>query len=81
LNEESRRLITAGSSSLDFVHPLAGYWTTNPAIPETAIAYEEQGLVELLARNGFKPDSIQAGRWCGRSEYVSYQDIVVLKKL
>ena len=81
LNEESRRLITAGSSSLDFVHPLAGYWTTNPAIPETAIAYEEQGLVELLASNGFKLDSIQAGRWCGRSEYVSYQDIVVLKKL
>lgn len=80
LNQQSRHLMEAGSSSLDLSHALAGCWTANPRVPETAIGYEERELERLAGENNFKLQSVRYGRWCGRTEYLSYQDVVVFAK-
>jgi ubiquinone/menaquinone biosynthesis C-methylase UbiE len=79
LNEESRQAVAAQSSSLSFQHPLGDCWTTNPQAPET-VAYDESGMGSLLEKKGFALESTHYGKWCGRSEYLSYQDILVVRK-
>ncbi len=72
--------MAAGRSSLDLSHALSACWTTNPQVPETAIGYEEQEVARLAGENGFTMQSVSYGKWCGRTEYLSYQDVVVLEK-
>lgn len=80
LNEESNRAVDAGRSSLLFRYSLDGCWTTNKQIPESAIAYDELTMKEKMERNGFSIQSIHYGNWSGRSDYLSYQDMVILRK-
>lgn len=82
LNQESRRLMGEGLSSLEFRHPIDRAWTTDTQGPETTIGYEENGaLAELLAASGFVVELVRYGCWCGRSQFLSYQDVVVLRRL
>lgn len=80
LNDESRQLISAGRSSLRFSCPISGCWTTDPKIAEAAVAYEETRIAEVLRGNGLQLESVSYGRWCGRTEYLSYQDVLVFRK-
>jgi SAM-dependent methyltransferase len=82
LNDESGRLIKAGSSTLDFRFELPdGAWTTDRVIPENAIAYPESLIRTLYARHGLEiREPIRFGRWSGRKEFLSYQDIVIARK-
>jgi SAM-dependent methyltransferase len=80
VNEQSRKLIASGQSSLNLRYALPGCWTTNPQIPESAIGYEEKDLVRLACKNGFTLQSLNYGNWCGRADYLSYQDIAVFQK-
>jgi SAM-dependent methyltransferase len=80
LNEKSQRAIAAQTSSLLFRHPLGACWTTDPQVPETAVAYDEAALGSLLEKNGFALESTHYGGWCGRSQYLSYQDILVMRR-
>ncbi|MGA9389645.1 MAG: class I SAM-dependent methyltransferase [Candidatus Sulfotelmatobacter sp.] len=80
LNEESRRAVKAQTSSLLFRHPLADCWTTDPRVPETAVAYDETAMARLLEKNGFTRESCHYGHWSGRSQYLSFQDIVVISR-
>jgi SAM-dependent methyltransferase len=80
LNEESRRLIDAGQSTLPFHHDVGGALTTNPEKPETAVAYAEPEVRRLFERCGFTVTGVHYGSWCGRTEHVSYQDIVVAER-
>lgn len=81
LNEKSRQLILDGKSDLDFRHEIDGYLTTKPSDPETAIAYDEQVIRALFAKYGLEiAEPVHWGSWCGRVEYLSYQDIVVAVK-
>lgn len=78
LNAESRKHVDAGNSSLDFRHKGEGYLTVNPDMPEAAIAFPEEYVLGLLAKGGFKVRTpIRYGSWCGRGEFLSYQDIVI----
>jgi SAM-dependent methyltransferase len=81
LNGESHELIGAGRSSLNFAHALSGCWTTDPQFPETAIGYRESDIMRIIGEKGFAIQSLSYGRWCGRAEYRSYQDIVVFTKV
>jgi len=78
LNNESKHLIESGHSTLQFSYPIERGLTTDPRVPESAIAYEESDVLEIYKRNGIsliRP--IFYGSWCGRKEYLSYQDICV----
>ena len=37
--------------------------------------------MRIIGEKGFAIQSLNYGRWCGRAEYRSYQDIVVFTKL
>jgi SAM-dependent methyltransferase len=80
LNHESRQLINAGRSSLDLSHALPGCWTATSQVPEAAIGYEERELERLAVGNNLRLQSISYGKWCGRAEYMSYQDVAVFAK-
>ena len=80
LNEESRRLIAEGKSSLPFSHDVGGALTTDSRKPEAAVAYDEQHVRTLFGRLGFSVMSLHYGSWCGRNDHVSYQDIIVAER-
>jgi SAM-dependent methyltransferase len=80
LNDESHRLVASGRSSIDLKHPLPGCWTSNLEIPETAIGYGEQELERLTGEQNLALRSLHCGNWCGRADYLSFQDIAILEK-
>jgi len=78
LNEESFQLIRSGKSDLNFGYDFGKYRTVDPNIPEAAIGYDEAFVLSLYGKYGLtiKPP-LHYGSWCGRSTFLSYQDIVV----
>ncbi len=81
LNDESGALIGKGSSDLNFQYELPNCWTTDRNVPEAAVAYKESFFRSVLEKSGLiLNEPIQFGSWCGRENYLSYQDIVVAVK-
>lgn len=81
LNEEQARLAARGANDLEFKYG-EGVWRYRlEQSPESAVAYEESYVMQLLKENGLElRGSIYYGRWAGRSAGLSYQDIVLLEK-
>jgi ubiquinone/menaquinone biosynthesis C-methylase UbiE len=54
----------------------------DPAIPERALAYEEQRFLGGLEKHGFSIGEIQYGTWCGTElhTFLGYQDRIVLSR-
>ena len=78
LNEESKQLIERGNSSVALLHRVEGSLTVDKDVPEKAVAYEEADVLKFYARQGLRlTRPIYYGSWCGRSEYLSYQDISI----
>jgi hypothetical protein len=59
---------------------LEGCWTDDTNVPEHAIAFDEEQVAALYRELGFTQEPIRYGSWCGRGDYLSYQDIVVARK-
>jgi SAM-dependent methyltransferase len=81
LNEESLELMRMGRSALDFHFALDGCYTDDERRPEHAVAFEEAHIRALYRDLGFMVETVRYGNWCGRSNYLSYQDIVVARKI
>ena len=82
LNAESAALVREHRSTQDFSHPLDGCVTTTPDDPEAALAYPEAQVRAWFARFGLAiEEPVRFGSWCGRTEFLSYQDIVIAQKL
>ena len=81
LNEESKRLLRSGLSTLHFSYEIEGCLTINKKTPEDAVAYKESFVLELFERHGLEIDPpIHYGSWCGRNKFLSYQDLVIATK-
>jgi len=81
INEESRRFIKAKKSTQDFKFEFNGYHTVDENNPEGAVAYEEKTIRMLFEKHGFTiNEPIRFGSWCGRQNFLSYQDIIVALK-
>jgi len=82
LNEESQALIEEGASSQRLVYQIDEHsCTKDQSIPESAIGYREGFFRMICEENGLKVNgNVHYGRWCGRREYKSYQDIVIVQK-
>jgi SAM-dependent methyltransferase len=72
LNDESRRLIAEGKSSLAFLDPDDHVSVLDADLPEEAVAYDERWVRERVA-----VDDVRWGSWCGREESTSFQDLVL----
>jgi len=84
LNKESLRLINTGASAIDFKHEMEGAdgfpktRVKDPEVPEAAVAYSEYYIKELYEKNNMEiSEPIRYGSWCGRKEFLSFQDIVL----
>jgi SAM-dependent methyltransferase len=79
LNGESTALIESGRSSLALVHEMGGYKVLDPEFPETAVGLPQVDFDGWCQQAGLslKPP-VYFGSWCGRREYLSYQDVLVL---
>lgn len=82
LNRESEGLIDAGLSPLfPFPHRRDGYRVLDAALPESAVAYDESLIRSWYLQTGLMlAEPIAYGRWCGRLEGLSLQDITVATK-
>lgn len=81
LNSETESLIKAGKSTLAFDWcEFAGCYTPYPHLPEAAIGIPAPVMSSILSTRGFKIRTEHPGSWCGRTEFTSYQDIVVAWK-
>ena len=81
LNEEQARLAEKGANDLAFKYG-EGVWRYRlEQSPESAIAYDESYVIELLEQHGLRLKTpILYGRWSGRQDGLSYQDILLLEK-
>jgi len=81
LNEESKEHIASGKSLINFKYEVDGFLTNNNNTVEDAIALEEK-----MVRNFFDQAEMEIngpihyGSWSGRKKYLSFQDILILKK-
>lgn len=82
LNSESLKLIDSNLSRFNFQHELDRVSRViNPHIPEEAIAYQEDFILDLYAKYGLQiMPPIRYGKWCGRTEFFSGQDIIIAGK-
>lgn len=78
LNAKSVELIDQRKSTLDFKYDLGGYRVVNKDAPESAVAYAEQYIRSLYQKNDMMIiEPVYYGSWCGRGDFLSYQDIIV----
>ena len=82
LNEESTALIDKKMGTYNFEHRAAAYRTIDKETPENAVAYDEMFVRGLYEKYGLKVrEPIRYGSWCGRKDFLSFQDIVVAERL
>lgn len=81
LSDTQQRLAAKGLNHIDFSYGPGPYRLRNEAVPESAVAYQEGYLRELLEACGLTPVlPIYYGQWSGRPDGLSYQDILILKR-
>jgi ubiquinone/menaquinone biosynthesis C-methylase UbiE len=84
LNPESQALTANKQGTISFPHPLCASPCSlqNPNVPEQAVAYEEGYVRKTLQRYGFdSPPEVHYGNWCGRKDHLSYQDVIIARKV
>lgn len=77
-NPESAALTLTGRSALPFHHRRGVHHLADPNQPENAVSFNEDYFLQQLVRRGFRVDRpLHYGSWCGRTRFLSSQDIVV----
>jgi len=77
LTDSSRALIEEGKAGLAFTDIDQRVAILDEALPEEAVAYDDEWVFEALRTNGLQLDAEHPGSWSGHSEPVSFQDIVI----
>jgi ubiquinone/menaquinone biosynthesis C-methylase UbiE len=80
LNDESLKHIGSGDSTLDLKYVFENYRTISREVPEAAVAFEESWIRGKYTGLGLKIMRLDYGSWCGRQNYLSYQDLVFAVK-
>jgi SAM-dependent methyltransferase len=82
LNDRSKAVIDAKKAHYLFTHKIGALWTDNPASPEWAIAADEPWLNEFLKKAGLELEQpSHFGSWCGTPNALSFQDVIIVRKL
>ena len=81
LNEEQDNLARQEQNCINFKYSNGFYRMRDADIPESAIAYDEECLLDLLNNRGFTISRpIKYGTWSGREDGLSFQDIIIAIK-
>jgi SAM-dependent methyltransferase len=69
----------APAPALRFVRTADGMAVVDPLLPEEAVAFDEDWLLEALRAAGLDLVALHPGLWTGRDEGLSFQDVVVAR--
>lgn len=78
LNAEQARLAQQGANDLEFNYGEGEWRYVHEHSPESAVAYDETFVIELVEKYGLKVEERLYGHWTGRDDGFSYQDILLL---
>jgi hypothetical protein len=80
LNDEQAALARDGANTLPFDHG-EGVWRYRyEHSPESAVAYDESFIKQLLEQHGLVLRNLIYGTWSGRKDGLSYQDLLLIRK-
>ena len=80
LNEEQAALAKAGAATLPFDYG-EGVWRYRyEHSPESAVAYDENFVMQLLEQQGLVVRETLYGSWSGRKDGLSYQDLLLIQR-
>jgi SAM-dependent methyltransferase len=81
LNKESNALLKAGRAEFGLVRQSGVHAVRHTDRPEDAVGYDEDHVLDELRRVGLDlVQPIHYGSWCGRPNFLSYQDMVIAEK-
>jgi ubiquinone/menaquinone biosynthesis C-methylase UbiE len=80
LNEEQERLARKGANTLAFKYGEGVWRYVYEQSPESAVAYDESFVMQLLEKHGLRLKELFYGHWSGRKDGLSYQDILLIEK-
>ncbi len=80
LNDVSRQLIADGRSGLPFLDAQDDVAIVDEAVPEEAVAFADEWVFQALRRHGLVLTGLHPGSWCGREEFVTFQDLVIAER-
>ena len=79
INPESQELILRGQSSLNLVPYFDDCYVADTTFPETAVGILQSAFLQWCDKSGLSArPPLHYGSWCGRENYMSYQDIALL---
>ena len=78
LNDDQASLASRGANDLAFNYGEGEWRYVHEHSPESAVAYDESFVMQLLEKNGLVVEKRFYGRWSGREDGLSYQDILLL---
>ena len=82
LTPESEAEIAAGRAALRFEHEVEGGATTDPRLPEEAVAYRVEEARAMLAEAGLEvSEPIHFGGWANAPGAPTLQDVIVARRL
>ena len=79
INEETQEAIDAGQSDRKFLHKHGDARIDNKEVPEGAVAYNEQDVLDRFAKAGFSDVQVHYGMWRGCIKSWVYQDIIIAR--
>lgn len=80
LNEKQQELATQGRNDISFQYGSGVYRTRSKTVPESAVAYDEVYLRQLISQCGLEiSEPIHYGAWSGRDDGLSHQDILLVR--
>jgi hypothetical protein len=83
LNDESLRAIETGKpdAQFRFEHSLGSCRVTYQDAPDYIVGYSEEFVTRAARHAGLRVrEPISYGQWCGREQFLSWQDVVVGEK-
>lgn len=77
LNDTSRALMASGAAGLVFEGAEEAVAVLDDQLPEEAVAYADEWIFERLREQGLVLTGLHPGSWCGREEFMGFQDLLV----
>lgn len=80
MNKESSNCIEKNPNTFSMIHKVGSYYTIKNVAHESFMAFNEDYIMGMYARYGLSVLSLNYGGWCERTKFLSYQDLLILKK-
>jgi SAM-dependent methyltransferase len=80
-NAQTAALMAAGKSHLSFGTKWGGgCWINDPLVPEGAVCFQENYVLEQYRRCGLEAEPVYHGAWSGREQSLTTHDVIVATK-